>query len=109
MKGLETVQFDSIAQFLNIKRFPFQIMDSNNNVIYTEDKDGFWIKYEFDEQGNNTYMLDACGRWEKSQFDANGRRISFEDWEGKYKRWKYDSKGNLIYLEEDGTWWNGKP
>ena len=30
----------TIAQFLNIKEFPFEIKDSNNNEIYSENSDG---------------------------------------------------------------------
>jgi hypothetical protein len=34
----------TIAQELNVTEFPFEIKDKNNNQIYCEDSNGFWIK-----------------------------------------------------------------
>ena len=36
----------TIAQQLNIKKFPFEIKDSNGNQIYYEDSNGYWQKWE---------------------------------------------------------------
>jgi len=37
----------TIAQQLNIKKFPFEIKDSDGNRIYCEDSDGYWVKQEW--------------------------------------------------------------
>jgi len=42
----------TIAQQLNIKKFPFRINDDSGNLIYSEDADGFWVKMEYDYYGN---------------------------------------------------------
>jgi hypothetical protein len=39
----------TITQFLNIKDF------------YLEDSDGYWRKYEYDDQGNEIYLEDSDG------------------------------------------------
>ena len=73
----------TIAKQLKIKEFPFEINNSNGNLIYFEYSDGYWVKREYDSKGNKIYFETSNGYWEK---------------------WKYDSKGNLIYLEDsDGV------
>ena len=42
----------TIAQFLNVKDFPFEIEDKNGKLIYYENSDGYWLKSEYDDEGN---------------------------------------------------------
>ena len=56
----------TIGQFLNwdfetIGRL--EIRDTNNNLIYFENSDRFWIKYEYDSEGNKIYWEDSSGDW----------------------------------------------
>ena len=51
----------TIAQQLNITKFPFEIMNKNNNLIYYEDINGFWYKWEFDEKANIIYSENSDG------------------------------------------------
>ena len=46
----------TICRQLNIKEFPFEIKDSNNNVIYYEDSNGYWYKQEYDSSNNVIYF-----------------------------------------------------
>ena len=41
--------------------FPIEINDSNNNLTYYEDSEGFWWKYEYDTNGNKTYYENSNG------------------------------------------------
>jgi hypothetical protein len=41
----------TIAQFLKIEEFPFEINDSNGKLIYWEDSSGYWNKCEYDSNG----------------------------------------------------------
>jgi len=52
----------TIAQFLNVKDFPFVIKDKNGNEIYYEDSDGLWCKSEYDDEGNNIYFENWRGQ-----------------------------------------------
>ena len=52
----------TIAQQLNIKKFPFEIKDENGNEIYYENSCGFWCKKEFDSNGNKIYYEDSDGK-----------------------------------------------
>jgi hypothetical protein len=51
----------TIAQQLNVKDFPFEIRDKNNNQIYFEGSKGDWRKQEFDKNNNPIYYEDSSG------------------------------------------------
>jgi len=51
----------TIAQFLKVKAFPFIVNDDKGNIIYYEDSDGYWTKYEYDKKGNEVYYEDSKG------------------------------------------------
>ncbi len=51
----------TIAQQLNVKDFPFEINDKNNNEIYWENSDGFWVKREFNQSNNQIYYENSDG------------------------------------------------
>ena len=63
--------------------FPIEINDSNNNLTYYEDSEGFWWKYEYDTNGNKTYYENSNGFWRKYEHDANGNETYYEDSEGE--------------------------
>src|SRR5690606_1586636 len=94
----------TIAQQLKIKDFPFEIKDSNGNIIYHETSNGYWYKYEYDSKSNQIYYEDSNGYWIKREYDSNGNLIYFENSRGYWYKCEYDSKGNRIYYENsDGT------
>jgi hypothetical protein len=51
----------TIAQFLNVKDFPFEIKDKNSKLIYREVSNGSWFKRECDDQGNRIRYEDSNG------------------------------------------------
>jgi hypothetical protein len=69
----------TIAQFLNIKDFPFKIKDNNDSIIYYEDSDGYWGKYEYDAAGNEIYSETAEGHWFKRAYDDQDNLIYYEN------------------------------
>jgi proteasome assembly chaperone (PAC2) family protein len=80
------------------------IYDSNNNEIYYEDSDGYWIKHEFDKNNNEIYFENSNGNWEKQEFDKNNNRIYYERSNGYWSKKEYDKNNNPIYFENS----NGK-
>jgi hypothetical protein len=72
----------TIAQQLNVTDFPFEIKDKNNNKIYSENSDGYWIKREFDKNNNQIYYENSDGYWWKQEFDKNNTLIYFENSNG---------------------------
>lgn len=64
----------TIAEQLEIKDFPFEIKDKQSRIIYLEDENQFWVKFEYNSNGNLT-------KWQTS------KAIII---------WKYDSQGNVI-------------
>ena len=71
----------TIAQQLNIKDFPFEVMDKESRLIYHETVNSFWSKSEYDSDGNKTY---------------------YENSNGYVEGWQYDSDGNVTY------YWNNE-
>ena len=91
----------TIAQFLKIQIFPFQIKDKNGKEIYYENSDGFWSKKEYDSNGNRIYYEDSIGAWSKKEYDSNGNRIYYEDSIGIIR----DDRPKLeITLQEIADW-----
>ena len=68
----------TIAQQLKIKKFPFEIKDDNDNLIYYEDSDGYWRKREFDDANNPVYCEFSAGWWWKGEYDDKGYLIYSE-------------------------------
>jgi hypothetical protein len=69
----------TIAEQLNVKEFPFEIKDKNNNEIYLENSSGFWYKQEFDKNSNKIYYETSNGYWLKQEFDKNNNQIYYEN------------------------------
>lgn len=69
----------TIAQQLNITKFPFEIRDANGNIIYYETSYGSWAKYQYDEKGNRVYFENSTGYWAKSKYDTNGLEVYYEN------------------------------
>ena len=72
----------TIAQQLKVRNFPFIIKDSENNQIYFETSDGYWIKREYDERGNRIRFETSTGYWSICEYDEEDREIYFENSEG---------------------------
>ena len=94
----------TIAQQLKIKEFPFEIKDSEGNLIYWENSDGYWEKCEFDSKGNKIYWEDSNGAWLKYEYDSEGKEIYWENSDGEIidDRPKTDVEKALELLEKEG-------
>jgi hypothetical protein len=51
----------TIAKKLNIKTFPFEIKDDNGRIIYREDSNGDWVKFEYAQHGYVIYCERSDG------------------------------------------------
>ena len=89
----------TIAQQLNVTKFPFEIRDKKGNEIYYETSNGYWTKREFDKNGNRIYFEYSNGGWSKREFDENSNRIYFEDSNGYWSKAEFDKNHNVIYFE----------
>ena len=75
------------------------IRDKKGKIIYWEDADGYWAKWECDSQGNQTYYHDSDGYWSKREWDSQGNQIYYENSNGFWAKYEYDSQDNKIYYE----------
>jgi hypothetical protein len=73
---------NTIAQQLNIKDFPFEIRDKQDNLLYFENSDEYWGKHEFDSAGRERYYENSYGFWHKYEYGSDGNVIYCEDSDG---------------------------
>jgi len=73
----------TIAQQLNIKKFPFNIKDENGNIIYYENSNAYWSKLEY-KDGKEIYFESSTGFWRKSEY-KDGKQVYYEDSRGVIK------------------------
>ena len=76
-----------------------KVYDTNGNIIYRENSDGEWSKYEYDANGNEIYNEYSDGDWVKWEYDTNGNLIYSENSNGNWVKKEYDTNGNEIYSE----------
>ena len=89
----------TIAQFLNVKDFPFEIRDKNGKEIYYENSDGRWFKHEYDDQGNVIRYENSDGFWIKREYNDQDNEIYCENSDGYWRKREYDDEGDVIYNE----------
>ena len=58
------------------------LFDTNGNLTYFEDSNGFWVKREFDSNGKETYHEDSNEYWSKGEFNSNGNQTYYENSKG---------------------------
>ena len=53
----------NLAEFFkhDFSKGEFEIYDENGKIIFHENSDKFWSKYEYDENGNKTFYEDSNG------------------------------------------------
>jgi hypothetical protein len=90
----------TIAQFLKVKDFPFEIKDKNDKTIYYEEYNGWWYKQKYDLNNNRIYFENSGGYWCKWEYDSNNNQIYLENSQGTWYKCEFDSNGNLIYYED---------
>jgi len=59
-----------------------KIYNTNGNIIYLEESNGYWYKREYDTNGNKISYEDSDGYWTKTEYDSNGNEIYSEDSDG---------------------------
>jgi hypothetical protein len=100
----------TIAQFLNVKDFPFVIKDKNGKRLYVEDLTGFWLKRKYNDAGNEIRYENSDGYWIINKYDDAGNRIYFEKSDGYWIKSEYNDEGNRIYFESsDGGIFDNRP
>ena len=89
----------TIAKQLNVDYFPFEIYDRYWFLIYYEEEDGKWVRYENDLEGFPVYSEESSGYWIKSKYNEMGSLLYWENSEGLWTKWEYDNDGIEIYKE----------
>jgi hypothetical protein len=94
---------ETIAQFLKVTEFPFEIKDKNGKTIYLESSSRFWSKCEYDSNDNEIYFENSDGYWRKKEYDSNNKEIYYENSNGYWYKEEYDLNGNQIYYEDSNS------
>jgi hypothetical protein len=90
---------ETIAQFLKVTKFPFEIKNKNGNTIYYEYSNNEWYKQEYDLNNKEIYYENSNGYWCKKEYDSNSNLIYLENSDGYWSKNEYDSDNNQIYFE----------
>ena len=100
----------TIAQQLQIKKFPFSIEDSNGKEIYREESDGHWVRREYDSSNRENYLETSKGDWFKREYDSVGKEIYYESSFGTLydARPKTDVQKAIDLLTKEGLLVDGK-
>jgi hypothetical protein len=101
-----------VAQLLkhDFSKGKLHLYDSNGNLIYYEDSDGYWFKYDYNAGGKLIYSEKSNGYWYKRDYDSNGNITYYENSDGYWVKRDYDSNGNEIYYENsDGNIIDNRP
>ena len=75
------------------------VFGNQGNIIYIEDSDGYWIKYEYNDKGKLIYIENCKAYWQKWEYDYQGNQTYYEDADGYWQKKEYNQRGNLIYFE----------
>ena len=63
--------------------FPIEIWGVWGNQTYYENSDGYWDRWERDDNGYATYYENSDDYWYKSEYDANGVETYYENSKGE--------------------------
>ena len=63
-----------------MKDFPFVIKDEQGNLLYRENSNGDWYKWEYDY--NEIYFETSDGDWGRWEYDSEGNEIYYKDSDG---------------------------
>ena len=71
----------TLAEFFNhdFENGRFRLYDSEGNITYYEDSDGYWYRYEYDSRGNIAYCVNSEKRWYRYERDSEGNETYYED------------------------------
>ncbi|KFZ25857.1 MAG: hypothetical protein KQ78_01813 [Candidatus Izimaplasma bacterium HR2] len=72
-----------------------EIFDENDNKIYFEESDGYWVKFEYDENSNLIFKINSNGVWAKFEFDECRKEIYYEDSDGVIR----DDRKHIIIID----------
>lgn len=89
----------TIAHFLNVKEFPFEIKNHSGNLIYFEDQEGYWFKKIFDLNNNPIYYKDSYGFWYEQEFDSNGNITCYKNSEGTITYYQSPYEDKIVEIE----------
>lgn len=85
--------------------YPLQVTTESGKIIYTEQLNGSWKKYKYNELGFLVMTVENDGYWEKFQYDDEGRQFSMCNSNG-YSEIIDRDKNNRVthWCNSDGDW-----
>ena len=102
IKEISGVKGKTLAEFFNhdFEKGFFRLYDSRGHVVYYEDSDNNWYRYDHDSEGRVTYREDSDNNWYRYDHDSEGREVYYEDSSKFWSRYERDSEGNETYYED---------
>jgi hypothetical protein len=75
------------------------VKDRNENVVYYQNCDGWWMENEYNKFGLQTHYRNSDGTWHKKEYDECGRITYFINGLGDWAKSEYDSNGDKVFYE----------
>jgi len=69
-----------LGEFFNhdFEKGCFRLCDSRGHVVYSEDSDNNWYRYELDSEGRVVYYEDSSKFWSRYERDSAGNETYYE-------------------------------
>ena len=78
--------------------------DDNGNELTYKSSKGYWEERTYDERGNELTYKDSDDYWRESTYDDNGNELTYKNSKGYRRERTFDEKGNeLTYKNSDGV------
>ena len=84
--------------------FPIIIRDKKGNIIYCQNKHGFWWESTYDDNCKESIYNNSDGYWYECTYDNNGNELTFKNADGIYR-----IKGEFVTKKEFEAFVNGTP
>jgi len=75
------VKGKTLGEFFNhdFEKGCFRLSDSRGHVVYREDSDEYWYRYDHDSEGNVTYCEDSSKFWRRYERDSEGNETYYKN------------------------------
>ena len=71
------------ARELGITKFPYREYDNRGNLLYIEDKNGYWFKKQYDDNDNQIYFESYTGEIQDDRQKTTTMKFELSDKEQK--------------------------
>jgi hypothetical protein len=95
----------TIAQQLEIDKFPYEIKNPAGDVIYYESAEGDYEIRKFDARGNRILLKNSAGYVCYSWYNEDNKCVRNESSNGYWETWEYDEMSRVTKFNNSFEHW----